>query len=143
MSDKQRYSWITATALASILSASAYANEPPSLLQIMQQLGRDLNQISDGMLSEDYAAIAKAAQAIAEHPLPRVAERTKIIGGLGADAGRFRQGDQAVHDAALAVKDAAATADNAQILQSYMGLVQGCMDCHNTFRARVRALSAE
>ena len=95
MSDKQRYSWITATALASILSASAYANEPPSLLQIMQQLGRDLNQISDGMLSEDYAAIAKAAQAIAEHPQPPVAERTKIIGGLGADAGRFRQGDQA------------------------------------------------
>ena len=145
MTKQQMHSWVVTILIISlpVPALAADQDQAPSLLQIMQQLGRDLNRISDGMWSEDYAAMAAAAQAIADHPQPPVEERTRIIEGLGADAGSFRQGDQDVHDAALAVKAAAEQKDNEQVLQRYIELVQGCMGCHTRFRERVRALTAD
>ena len=142
MSNKPKPLCFIAIVLAGLSSMPAGAEEF-SLLQIMQQLGRDLNQISDGMWREDYAAIAAAAQSIAEHPQPPMAERSKIISGLGADAGRFRQGDQTVHDAAMAVKEAAGQENNEHVLKRYNDLVKGCMDCHTNFRARVRDITGQ
>ena len=143
MMKKQIYPCLITILTAILLALPAQAAESPSLLQIMQQLGRDLNRISDGLWREDYAAVAAAAQAIADHPQPPVEERTRIIGGLGADAGRFRQGDQNVHDAALAIKAAAEQEDSERVLQHYIGLVEGCMNCHTQFRERVRNLTAD
>lgn len=141
MTRKPIVSWVLAAIVTGLPAVSLAADESPSLLQIMRQLGHELNQLSDGLWRDDYAAIATAAQAIADHPQPPVAERTRIITGLGADAGRFRQGDQAVHDAALAVKEAAERQDAEQLLPHYLDLVTGCRRCHTAFRARVRALA--
>ena len=38
-----------------------HAQEPQSLLQVMQQLGKNLNEVTDGMLSDDYDAVAAVA----------------------------------------------------------------------------------
>lgn len=141
MMERRTCSWATAAIIVILTAVSARADEPPDLLHVMQQLGLDLTRISDGMLTENYAAVATAAAAIADHPKPPLAQRKKIIAGLGADAGRFRLGDQVVHDAALAVKDAARLKDNKLVLQRYVELVEGCMSCHTSFRERVRALN--
>ena len=68
-------------------------------------------------------------------------ERRIIIGGLGADAGKFRQVDQIVHDAALSLKEAAEQKNGALLVERYTQLFNGCVSCHGSFRTRVRELT--
>lgn len=119
----------------------ANAQEPQSLLHIMREMGQNLNDVTGGMLRDDYDAVAAAAQSIANHPQPPMEERLIIIGGLGADAGKFRQDDQIVHDAALALKQAAERKNGELLVERYTNLIGGCMSCHGGFRTRVRELT--
>ena len=137
----QAFRRVFASLFFALLALPVNAQEPQALLQIMREMGQNLNAVTGGMLSDDYDAMAAAAQSIADHPQPSMEERRIIIGGLGADAGKFRQGDQVVHDAALALKQAAEQKDGELLVERYTNLVGGCMSCHDSFRTRVRELT--
>lgn len=113
-----------------------------SLRQVMQGLGQEMCRLNGAILKEDFTQAAVSAQAIAEHPRPPLGERLRIMAELGSDMPRFKRGDDAVHDSAMALKAAAERKEPAAVLEHYLHLMAGCVECHNSFRARVRALSS-
>ena len=93
--------------LASAATFCAQAAEPATpmvLRSVMDQLGRDMQAV------------------------------TGAITWLGTDAGKFRGFDGEVHDAAIAMGEAATRGDGQAVIAAFAKLQQGCLACHQTFR---------
>lgn len=126
-------------AIAVLLGAtSGGAQAAASLQDIMRDMGAELGRLAQALSADDLDRAAEAARAIAEHPRPPLAERMRILGRLGNDAAAFRAGDHEVHEAALAVRAAADAADRDALRSGFHRLMNGCLDCHTRFRARLR-----
>lgn len=52
----------------------------------------------------------------------------------GADATKFRNFDAQTHEAALAMKLAAASSDGKAVIQSFAHVQESCLGCHQAFR---------
>lgn len=111
----------------------------PSLRGIMQELGVQMGRLAQALVADDLQAAEAAAAAIAEHPRPALGERVRILSSLGDDAGAFRAADAAVHDAAVAVGEAAKAGDRAALANRFHALTDACLACHTQFRARVQS----
>lgn len=132
-----------AACVASLLLASAGmqvhaddAIEAKSLelRRIMQELGKSMQAVTDGISHEDWAAIVKLAPKIAEHPQPPAGERVRILAFIGADAGKFKGYDQKTQQAAQGLEQAALRNDGKSVIAAFANLQNSCLACHQDFR---------
>lgn len=100
----------------------------------MDQLGRDMQAVTGAISREDWTLVTRLAPDIARHPEPPLSEKMRIITWLGTDAGKFRGFDGEVHDAAIAMGEAATRGDGQAVIAAFAKLQQGCLACHQTFR---------
>ncbi|GEM_PF-873341 len=109
-----------------------------SLKDLMIQLGKDMNGINDGIWQEDFPAIASSAAAISGHPHVGASTRARLKKTLGKDMMLFGKGDKKVHDTALRLGEAAKAKDMKLVLTELTNLQNGCVECHASFRSRLR-----
>ena len=109
----------------------------PSLKEIMQDLRDDTAGIANGLLVEDFQAIADSAGRIASHPqIP--AEQVQLVAAeLGAEMAAFKQFDTLVHDLSLSIAAAAKEGDTSLAASHYHSMLDGCLACHASYRERV------
>ncbi len=108
--------------------------EPLHLRKIMKELGNNMQAVTGAISQEDWARIVQLAPKIAEHPEPPLTEKARIIAHLGTDAMKFRGFDKQVHEAALAMKQAATNKDGKAVIQSFARVQESCLGCHQAFR---------
>lgn len=133
------FSCAAALALASAsvpapAETDAITVKPLALRQIMKELGRNMQVITDGISREDWALIEKTAPRVADHPQPPLSERLRIIAFAGTDAGRFKAHDGETHAAAEAVAKGARAKDGEATILAFQKLQAGCFNCHRQFR---------
>lgn len=115
-------------------AGDATGAQPLALRKIMQELGSNMQATTGAISREDWAQVVQLAPSIAAHPAPPLTEKIRIFAYLGADAGRFRGFDAQTHEAALAMKQAAARSDGKAVIQSFARVQESCMGCHQAFR---------
>lgn len=144
---RQRHPFIafSAVALAAALLAgtiaSARADEakpkPLALRKIMQDMGKRMQDITDAISREDWAKVAQVAPLIVSHEQPPVAERVRILGFIGSEAGNFKRHDEQVQQSAKALQQAAERGDGSAVISSFAALQNNCLGCHQGFRQKV------
>ena len=107
---------------------------PMALTTIMQDLGKDMQGVTDGIAHEDWPAVAKLAARIADHPQPPLAEKLRILAFVGKDAGQFRGYDRQAHDAAQRLAQAARRQDGVAAVAAFANVQGACLGCHQRFR---------
>ncbi len=110
------------------------SSEPLTLRGIMQQLDKEMQNVTAAISSEDWAKVERSAAWIADHPRPSMAERKRIMGFLGSDAGKFKGSDKKTHEAALALRKAAASKNGHSVIVEFATLQKTCLSCHQNFR---------
>lgn len=116
------------------------AAEAPSLLEIMQGLNADTIQLTNALMTHDWATMASSARSIADHPpIPRP-ELKRIAGALGERTPEFKELDMQVHDAAVEIGKAAEDRDLDRASRRFTVMIEGCTSCHSKFRDEVREL---
>ncbi len=123
----------TGLALATLAEAGDSA-KPLALKGIMQDLGRHMQTVTDGISREDWALVEKTAPLIAEHPQPPLMEKTRIIGFVGTNMGKFKGHDKKTHEAAHAMGQGAKKQDGQAVIAAFQTLQTSCLDCHREFR---------
>lgn len=118
-------------------AAAVDATGGPTLRVVMAGLLTDMDSLHHALWREDFPAAAAAARAVAEHPAVSEEERQRIFGILGEDAAAFRAADMEVHDAGLALADAASGPDREAVRAQLANLHAGCLACHEAFRGRL------
>ncbi|OIO56087.1 MAG: hypothetical protein COX57_06585 [Alphaproteobacteria bacterium CG_4_10_14_0_2_um_filter_63_37] len=126
-------------AAALLSGANAIADEAPGndLRLIMQGLERSMTALDAALWRGNLGDAAAAARQVADHPKVGQATRGKIKQALGPDMQRFGEADHKVHEAATALAEAAQAGDIPATHRARLTLQQGCMQCHEGFRARV------
>lgn len=108
--------------------------KPLELQNIMKELGRNMQIVTDGISRGDWALIEKTAPLIADHPQPPLLEKTRIIGFIGSDMGKFKSHDGKTHEAANALGLAARNGDGLGVIAAFQTLQTSCYSCHREFR---------
>lgn len=108
--------------------------KPLELRRIMQEIGKNMQTITDAISREDWALVAKVAPHIAEHPEPPVIEKMRILTFIGADMGTFESQDELTHRAARALEQVAARNDGQGVITAFANLQSSCLACHKSFR---------
>ena len=131
---------VAATLLVSASIVRAQTQEPPGLAlrRVMQQLGQDMQAATGAISREDWTLVADLAAKIASHAQPPAGEKMRILGWLGADAGKFRGFDGQLHEAAIAMGKAAARGDGLEVIATFGNVQQRCLACHREFREPFR-----
>lgn len=129
---------IVATLLA-IASASSWADDnaevsPMALRKIMQDLGRHMQTITDGISRGDWALVETMASLVADHPQPPLGEKMRLLGFVGTSMDKFKSYDEATHAQALAVGQAAKVKDGQGVILAFQQLQTSCYNCHSEFR---------
>jgi len=127
------WAWLIALGCA-MLPVTSPAAEPLALKGIMKDMGRNMQVIVDGISREDYAAVEKAALAIADHPQPPLGEKMRILGFVGGNTPRFKAFDGETHDHATALAKALNGANGEDAIAAFQKLQSSCLACHQTFR---------
>jgi cytochrome c556 len=142
---------LIAIALFSItsLSSSSFAHntvkslptaEEGSLKLIMQELLKDTKQLTQAMLTEDFALMAETAGRIADHPKPSLATRKKLMKAMGAEMGKFKVHDNVVHGSAVTIVEKAQQKDLQAVSANFNKMISGCTSCHAAYKVRVSGL---
>lgn len=108
--------------------------KPMALRSVMQELGRDMQAVTGAISKEDWATVAHLAPKIARHAEPPLSEKTRILGWLGADVGKFRGYDGELRDAAVAMGEAATRGEGREVIAVFGKVQQRCLACHQAFR---------
>lgn len=124
----------SASACQQAWADSAIEAKPLALRKIMQDLGKNMQIITDGISREDWEMVAKVAPLIADHPQPPLAEKMRILSFVGSDMGKFKSHDEKTHRAAQALEQAAAHSDGQAVISSFATLQNSCLACHQGFR---------
>ena len=114
----------------------ATAGQPLALRNIMQEMGKNEQSISAGILREDWAVIEKSAFLIAEHPAPPFLEKVRILSFVGTSMGKYKSYDGATHDAAVEINKAAKDKNGEGVILALQKLQLGCNNCHREFRKK-------
>ncbi|MBS0506012.1 MAG: cytochrome c [Proteobacteria bacterium] len=110
------------------------ANPPLALRGVMDKLGHDMQAVTGAIAQEDWALVARLAPQIARHEEPPATEKIRILTWLGAQASKFRGLDQQVHDAAMAMGDAAQRGDGPAVIDAFARVQHSCLACHQGYR---------
>lgn len=108
--------------------------EPMALRKIMQDLGKNMQAITDGISREDWEQVEKIAPQVADHPQPPFGEKIRILSFVGTDVSKFKRYDGKTHDAARALEDAAKNKDGPAVISAFSALQTTCLACHQNFR---------
>lgn len=108
--------------------------KPLALRQIMQDMGKRMQVVADGISREDWEMVAKVAPLIADHPQPPPLEKMRILKFVSAEAGKFKEHDEKTHQAARALEQAAVRSDGQSVISSFAALQNSCLACHQSFR---------
>ncbi|TNC95225.1 MAG: cytochrome c class II [Gallionellaceae bacterium] len=114
----------------------AQAAEPLELQKVMQELGRNMQVITDGISREDWELVAKTAPHIAEHPQPPVSEKMRIMKFMGPEMSKFKALDGKTHEAAHDLLHAANEKDGQKVIAAFQQVQTTCLNCHQTFRGK-------
>ena len=131
---------ITAVSVLSVcictpaLAEKSTGIKPLELRKIMQELGKDMQAITDAISYEDWARVANIAPRIAEHPEPSAIEKMRILTLIGTDAGKFESHDEITHLAARALEQVALRSEGLGVIAAFANLQNGCLACHQSFR---------
>lgn len=131
---------ITAVSVLSVgisipaLAENATEVKPLELRKIMQELGKDMQAITNAISHEDWTLVAKIAPLIAEHPQPPLGEKMRVLTFVGADAGKLENHDEITHQAARALEQVATRNDGQGVIAAFANLQNGCLACHQSFR---------
>jgi len=115
-------------------------DETTALQEIMQGLRDNVVEISDGLLTDDYALVARGAMAIAEHPQIPPEQVQLVAQELGSEMPVFKQFDVHVHDLSLEISAAAEAGDRATAIIGFQQMIEGCFACHAAYKDRVAAV---
>ena len=134
--------FFTAIAIGTLLASmysQAWADDagkakPLALRKIMQDLGKNMQVITDGISREDWELVAKIAPLVADHPQPPLGEKMRILSFVGTDAGKFKGYDEKTHQAAQALGQAATRQDGPAVISAFAKLQNSCLACHQGFR---------
>ncbi len=134
--------FFTATVIGALLASTclqvwaddAGKAKPLALRKIMQDLGKNMQGVTDGISREDWEMVEKIAPLIADHPQPPLTEKMRILKFVGADVGKFRGYDEKTHQAAQALEQAAVRSDGQAVILSFATLQNSCLACHQSFR---------
>lgn len=126
---------VLALAAASVHARAAEPAKPLALRGVMQQLDHDMQAITGAIASEDWTAVTRLAPKIARHAEPPLTEKVRILAWLGSDAGKFRGFDGQVHDAAVAMGEAAQRSDGQAVITAFSDVQRSCLACHRDFRS--------
>ena len=84
--------------------------------------------------------VAHGATSIAEHPKIPAAQVQLVAAELGPEMAAFKQLDNVVHDLSLEIGAAAQALNRDAAISSYQRMIEGCLDCHRTYKERVAAV---
>ncbi|MCW8935557.1 MAG: cytochrome c [Gammaproteobacteria bacterium] len=113
---------------------SADSTEPLALRKIMQDLGKNMQSITDGISREDWQLVEKIAPLVADHPQPPFFEKVRILSFVGTNVSRFKEYDGKTHDAASVLAEVAAEKDGYGVILAFSELQKTCLACHESFR---------
>lgn len=132
---------IRAAGLILVLAPTiAITDDAPSLKEIMQGLRNNLVEISDGLLTDDFELVAQGATSISVHPMISAAQVQLVAAELGPEMAAFKQLDNVVHDLSLEISAAAEALERDAAISGYQRIVEGCLECHRTYKERVAAV---
>jgi len=105
-----------------------------ALRKIMQDMGKNMQAITDGISREDWESVARAAPLIANHPQPPLTEKMRILSFVGSDAGKFKGHDEKTQMVARTLQEAALRGHGEAVIASFATLQSSCLACHQSFR---------
>jgi len=108
--------------------------EPLALRTIMQNMGKNMQSITDGISREDWKKVAENAPLIADHPQPPLLEKIRILSFIGSDVSKFKGYDQDTHLTAQELEGAAIEQDGEAVIAVFAKLQNHCLSCHQHFR---------
>ena len=114
--------------------ASTELVEPLALKKIMQDMGKSMQVIIDGISREDWPLVVKTAPLIADHPQPPLGEKLKILMYVGTNVSKFKEYDGKTHAAASALGESATREDGYAVISDFATLQNTCLMCHQSFR---------
>jgi cytochrome c556 len=106
----------------------------------MQELHAECLRAGSALMSDDFASLQEAANAISGHPMPDEVVAA-IKSKLGRDLRAFEALDDASHKAARNLSARAAVKDSVGASKAYNNLTATCVGCHKQFRATLKPLS--
>lgn len=109
-------------------------SHPMELRGIMQNLGKNMQDVTDGISHEDWELVTKTAPLIADHPQPSFSERIRVLSFIGSAVSKYRGYDKQVHQAARELEQAAMKADGEMAIAAFARLQNSCLACHQRFR---------
>lgn len=116
------------------IRAQSPAPLPLELRSVMREMKVDLQAVTEAIALEDWARVASLAPRIGDHRKPSVEERTRIMEFLGQEAIKFKSSDDAVHEAADAMQQAAERRDGRAVIGAFAAIQNACLGCHQSFR---------
>ena len=108
--------------------------KPLVLRKIMRDIGKSMQNVTDGISREDWDMVGTAAQLIADHPEPPLLEKMRVLRFVGVDAANFKELDERTHKEARALMQAALRSDGQAAISSFASLQNSCLACHQSFR---------
>ena len=98
------------------------SSEPLALRKIMQDMGKNMQTITDAISREDWRLVEKTAPQIADHPKPPLSERVRMMAFVGTDVSKFKGYDGKTHGAARVLEESAVRKDGHAVIAGFATL---------------------
>lgn len=116
------------------VAPNVHAAEPLALQKIMKDMGKSMQDITDGISREDWEMVEAASALIADHPEPPLFEKVRILSFVGSNMSKYKTYNAEIHNHAQGVGKAAKAGDGTSAVLSFRNLQTSCYNCHNDFR---------
>jgi cytochrome c556 len=113
------------------------------LVPMMQQLLDDMQQVDQGIYTENFSLIEKEAENISDHPTMTPEDKKLVKQTLGKEMQQFVEFDMVVHHHADSMRMAAVEQNMQKVLEHYRITQQGCVDCHSNYREPISTARVE
>ncbi|TYP94808.1 Cytochrome C' [Fodinibius salinus] len=117
--------------------------ETMSLVPMMQQLLKDIQQVDRGVFTENFEMIKEGAGNISDHPTMTAEDKKLVKQTLGKEMKQFVEFDMVVHHHADSMRMAAVRKNMQNVLKHYRITQQGCVDCHSNYREKISTARLE
>jgi cytochrome c556 len=117
-----------------LATSDAQAASHVVLHEIMEDLGRNMQAITDGISREEWSLVEKNTAQIVDQPQPPLNEKVRLLGFMGTQMWKFKAYEGEKVDAALALGKAAKAKDGPRVILAFKKLQTSCYNCHSEFR---------
>ncbi len=126
------------TLLSSQAMAETTSKESQTLLEVMLDMGKEMQHITSAISSEDWTQVEESAAWISTHPKPAKSQRMRIMKFLGGEIAQFKDSDMKTHAAARELAKMARTQDGRAVISAFSTLQNTCLTCHERYRKRLQ-----